>query len=324
MLAGLRAVLISTAATAGAVQADDGAQALAFVPAQLANAVSVIDLATMKPLAAIEVGGKPAGVAVAQQAGRAYVTSPEGRYVSILDTAARSLVARVPVGSGPLGIAVPPSGAPVYVADWYQHCIHVLDPVRRAVVATIPVGHSPSGLAVSDDGHTLLSADRDDDQVSIIDTDRLAVRAVVKVGTRPFGVTLSADGQRAYTANVGSNDVSVIDVARAERIGRVPVGERPYAIAFAQGRGFVTNQYAGTVSVFDEASLAVLATLTVDDYPEGIEASADGRSVYVANWESNSLQRIDAVAMKLVARAVTANGPRGFGRFIWRQPQGQP
>ncbi|MFX8605146.1 hypothetical protein ABTM12_20205, partial [Acinetobacter baumannii] len=70
----LCAALIATACLARAARADDRGSALAFVPAQLANAVSVIDLATMKSLASIEVGGKPAGVAIAQQAGRAYVT----------------------------------------------------------------------------------------------------------------------------------------------------------------------------------------------------------------------------------------------------------
>ena len=79
---------------------------LAFVPAQVANRVTVIDLATMQRLADIPVAGKPAGVAVAQQAGRAYVTSPEGRFVTMIDTAARAVVGRIEVGGGPLGIAV--------------------------------------------------------------------------------------------------------------------------------------------------------------------------------------------------------------------------
>ncbi|MDP3293921.1 MAG: hypothetical protein Q8M37_04175 [Nevskia sp.] len=72
--------------------------------------------------------------------------------------------------------------------------------------------------------------------------------------------------------------------------------------------------------MFDTGSLAKLATSEVGDYPEGIEASADGRSVYVVNWESNSVQRIDAATLKIAASVETADGPRGFGNFIWRQP----
>ncbi len=106
------------------------------------------------------------------------------------------------------------------------------------------------------DGRQLLSADRDDDSISVIDTATRVRKATIKVGTRPFGVTIDAVARRAYTANVGSNDVSVIDLAEAREIGRVAVGLRPYAVALAQGRGFVTDQYGGTVGVFDLATLA--------------------------------------------------------------------
>jgi YVTN family beta-propeller protein len=46
-----------------------------------------------------------------------------------------------------------------------------------------------------------------------------------------------------------------------------------------QGRGFVTDQYDGTVSVFDLASLAPIKRTTVGDYPEGIAATADGQRI---------------------------------------------
>src|SRR5450631_1501924 len=67
---------------------------------------------------------------------------------------------------------------------------------------------------------------------------------------------------------------------------------RTYAVALAQGRGFVTDQYDGTVSVFDLASLAPVKRVTVGDYPEGIMATADAQRIIVANWESNTLSII--------------------------------
>ena len=140
----------------------------------------------------------------------------------------------------------------------------------------------------------------------------------MKVGTRPFGVTIDADGKRAYTANVGTNDVSVIDIATAREIGRVHVGLRPYAVALAQGRGFVTDQYDGKVSVFDLATLQPVKRITVGDYPEGIEATADGKQVLVANWESNTLSVIDAAELKVIGEVKVGDGPRAFGAFLRR------
>jgi YVTN family beta-propeller protein len=99
-------------------------------------------------------------------------------------------------------------------------------------------------------------------------------------------------------------------------LAEIKVGERPYAVALAQGKGFVTDQYGGTLTVFDAASYAVLGKITVAQYPEGIEASADGRYIYVANWFDNKFMKIDAISQKIEASVETGDGPRAFGTFI--------
>ncbi|WP_293003022.1 hypothetical protein [Nevskia sp.] len=38
--------------------------------------------------------------------------------------------------------------------------------------------------------------------------------------------------------------------------------------------------------------------------------------MYVVNWESNTVQQIDAAALRVTRSVETADGPRGFGRFI--------
>ena len=85
---------------------------------------------------------------------------------------------------------------------------------------------------------------------------------------------------------------------------------RPYAVALAKGRGFSTDQYGGTVSVFDLATLQPVTRISVGDYPEGIETSADGNSVYVVNWFSNEVWAINtemlAVTVKMPAPITTA------------------
>ncbi len=94
------------------------------------------------------------------------------------------------------------------------------------------------------------------------------------------------------------------------------VGRRPYAVALAGGRAFVTNQYAGTVSVFDLDSFKPLATIEVGDHPEGIAADPAGAYVYVACWFDNVLQRIDAAKMVLAGEVKVGDGPRAFGLFL--------
>jgi YVTN family beta-propeller protein len=56
----------------------------------------------------------------------------------------------------------------------------------------------------------------------------------------------------------------------------------------------------------------------VGDYPEGIAATADGRRIIVANWESNSISVIDAVELKVTGEIKVGDGPRAFGAFLRR------
>ncbi len=136
------------------------------------------------------------------------------------------------------------------------------------------------------------------------------------VGERPFGVTIDREGKRAYTANVKSDDVSVIDLASREVVGTVKVEHTPYAVALAGNLAFVTNQHAGTVSVFDVATLKIVKTIEVGGYPEGIEADRAGRTVYVACWDANTLERIDTTTLEVTGRATVGSGPRAFGQFL--------
>ncbi|MFG3590907.1 YncE family protein [Bradyrhizobium sp. RDI18] len=124
------------------------------------------------------------------------------------------------------------------------------------------------------DGKLLLSADRDSDAISIVDVASRKVLASIPVGKRPFGITIDMRGERAYTANVKSDDATVIDIAARKVVGSVKTGRRPYAVALAQGKGFVTDQYGGTVTVFDLATLAPVKRIDTCDHAEGIEADA--------------------------------------------------
>lgn len=298
---------------AGAASAIGGE---AIITNQLADSLSFVDTLTMKETASLAVSGKPAGIALSPDRRFAYVTAPDGREVLEIDVASRTLTRRLGVGGGPLGIAAHPTRPEIYVADWYEHTVSVVDLTAWKIAARIAVGQSPSGLAVTPDGRLLLSADRDSNMVSVIDVATRVRLGTIGVGERPFGLTIDAEGRRAYTANVASNDVTVIDIAARKAVATVKVGRRPYAVALAAGRGFVTDQYSGTVSIFDTDSLAPVATIDACDHPEGIEADGAGNAVFVACWGDNIVMRLDPRTLAVTGKAKVGDGPRAFGRFL--------
>jgi YVTN family beta-propeller protein len=66
----------------------------------------VIDAQTNTPVAEIEVGLRPWGIAISRDGNALYTANGPSNDVSIVDVAQRTVVGRVKVGDSPWGIAV--------------------------------------------------------------------------------------------------------------------------------------------------------------------------------------------------------------------------
>jgi YVTN family beta-propeller protein len=74
---------------------------------------------------------------------------------------------------------------------------------------------------------------------------------------------------------------------------------------------WVTNQTANSVSVVDEKTLRVLATIGVGTGPALLVPTPDGRTVYVADQFGNTVSVIDAARRRVVAALAVAAQPHG-------------
>ncbi|MCB1955322.1 MAG: YncE family protein [Rhodocyclaceae bacterium] len=287
----------------------------AYITNQGSHDVSVVDGATLTELRRIPVGRSPAGVAVSEAAGKAFVSSPDGPSVSAIDLArGTTLERRLP--SAVVGIAASPDGHAVYLADWYRNRLLVLDAATLDTRHEVAVGRAPAGIVAGADGRRVYVANRDDNDLSVIDTDTWQAMDRVAVGEHPFALAVTPDGKTLLAANVMSDDISVVDLAAGREVARIGVGTAPYGIAFdASGeRAFVTNQHASTVSVIRLASRTVEATWDAAEYPEGI-AWSPGR-VWVVSWMEDRLQVLDDRSGRPVASVDLGSNPRGFGPFL--------
>jgi YVTN family beta-propeller protein len=83
----------------------------------------------------------------------------------------------------------------------------------------------------------------------------------------PRMVVAHPDGTRAYAAGMGSSNIVAFAPSTLARLGRCEVGEGPTGIALhaAQGRLFVLNRFASSVSVVDESAMVELAEIEFFD-----------------------------------------------------------
>ncbi|MBO0936674.1 bifunctional YncE family protein/alkaline phosphatase family protein [Fibrella sp. HMF5335] len=146
----------------------------------------------------------------------------------------------------------------------------------------------------------------------------------------PNDVAVQREGDEAflYIALNGNNQLVKVRLSDRQTVWTVPVGVAPYGVALANGRAFVTNwagpvpvvdstnsaskaetagvpwgqayidpktgaMSRGTVSVIDQATGRAEAEIKVGLHPNAILSSTDGKTVYVANGNSDYISVID-------------------------------
>ena len=113
-----------------------------------------------------------------------------------------------------------------------------------------------------------------------------------------------------YVANGGGNFVSVVNDLTNLVIATIPVGMYPYGVAYGNGNVYVTNYGDNTVSVISSATNSVLATVPVGISPMGI-AYGNG-IVYVTNYDNSSVSVISSATNSVLATVPVGKGPMGI------------
>ena len=210
------------------------------------------------------VGNFPTGGAVSPD-GRFYwsVSAGHGQNdVRVVEIATGRVVQTLPLPGAYVGVAFAPDGRRAYVSGERKgdydlppgakgedgDVIHVydvdvaggrareLDPIviPRTSGGTYrsegPVGGGPddpafpADLAVSPDGRWLVAALRNADRAAIVDLDGRRVVAQPETGAFPYGVAFDPVRPRAYVSNAYAGTVSVLEIPSGERIAQIPVG----------------------------------------------------------------------------------------------------
>lgn len=244
---------------------------LLYVASLRTGEVYVIDVPSRERVAAIEVGGRPYGVAAA--ADRIYVTDFGGTRVQVIDPALGRVTSCVEVAASPGDVMV--AGDRVYVTNYHADSLSVIE--RGEVVAVVAVGKNPAKVAV---GHRVYVTNFESDDVSVIDPVTCRVVATIPVGTHPNGVAVAADG-RVYVSNSGRGERRVSVIEGDEVVGSLPVGEGCFGVALGEELLYAANYYDDTVTVLDPVSGSRQAVVPIGVRPENLTAGR--REVFVTN-----------------------------------------
>jgi DNA-binding beta-propeller fold protein YncE len=265
---------------------------------------------------------------------RAYVTNSNSTTISIIDIKKNnnSVIGVIDGFNGPSGMVIGKDNI-AYVVNYgagsdsgLGDTVSVVDLKAMTIIATIDVAQAPAALAISHDGKFVYVVSYVDGNpgtgvMSTIDTKTNTVINTLDGFFGPFDIAVNEDGKYAYVTNFGSNNfapfgrtVSYVRLKCQPSIkNTVTVGIQPAAIVIKpdQHFAFVTNYnelYAGsnftdltpgqgTVNILDLHHLreVVAPTIAVGQGPDAIATSPDGKTIYVANFTSNTVTVIQAV-----------------------------
>lgn len=213
--------------------------------------------------------------------------------------------------------------APVYLAllkggnalAWFS--------AEGRMLSSLPVGEHPHEFAFSPDRRLLYTTDngimriehagRGGNTVSIIDLAQRRRIGVIPLGNnyRPHGIDADRQTGRLVVTAEGPDGLLLVDPVQRRVLRRYDTkGKTPHMVTLGPGGkwAYVSNSGTDTVSAIHLESGEVKLIRT-GQRPEGSVLSKDGRELYVANRDANSISVIDTTKNQVMANIETGKGP---------------
>jgi len=206
-------------------------------------------------------------------------------------------------GKAPHEIVVAPDGRTALVANYGSdsagNTLSVLDLRGKAPPRIVDLGRHgrPHGLRFLPGGREALATTEASQHLLRIDVARGKIVAEIALGAgKGHMVAVAGDGKSAYVTKVDRGTVSRIDLLGNRKTDEVDAGKGAEGVAVRPGGGevWVTNREAGTVTVHQPQSLAILRTLPSPGFPIRVAFTADGRQALVSNARAATLSVFDA------------------------------
>lgn len=307
--------------------APNGKQKL-YVTNSAGDDVTVIDVATNKPVGRIEVGPHPHGIAVPAAQNVIYVTieghgrNKPGELV-YLDPITDKVVHRMPVGPEPNQLAVTPDGEFAYIpcSDGYYDVVALN---RAELVDRIYTGGRPHNTACSADGkHMYLAPMGNINKVIIVD-----VATGKPIGEIPFSnvvrpIALAADEKRLYAEVDGLIGIEVADVPARKLLHRIPaeltpeqqrVPSRSHGLAIRPDQKEIwecdLEHFDVHVYELTGSKPRQCATIPIGSQIYWLTFRPDGKIVYVAARGKGEVAAVDTSTRKIVARIPVGKEPK--------------
>lgn len=256
----------------------------------------------------VEFNGRPVDLVLSRDGKTLMVKDNQG--LVMIDTATWKILQRTsfPQGGGSMhGLTFTKDGTSVYAttagnALWEAKiAAGGVFTWARSITLPGPGGNMNSaaclwGIALSPDEKTACVCLSRNNSLAVVDLESGKLKKEIPTGVAPYDVVLSADGTRAYVSNWGG---------RHPRKGE-HTGKSAGTDTLVDARGVACS---GTVSLVDLTQGREVSETPVGLHPADMQTSPDGRLLYAANANSDTVSVLDTRTMKVVETILVRPDP---------------
>ncbi len=239
----------------------------------------------------------------------------------------------LPLGDLPLNIAVSPSGNYMAVTNNGQstQTLILIDALRQKVVDSVVIPKSWLGLKFSADGKFLYASGGNDNRIlkyavnyhphpaaMLVDSVHpgkgipslrgLALADSLVLGKKwpekisPAGLEIDDQRHLLYVVTKEDNSLYIVDLVKKSVIMRIGLGGEGYTCLLSPDKKelYISCWGCDKLKIFDTESKAFVQDIPVGDNPNALCLTKDGRILFVANANDNSVSVIDVAARKVI------------------------
>jgi YVTN family beta-propeller protein len=249
------------------------------------NIISVVDLGTLKPMPAIDLGALRAPHGLMFMGGKVWFTAEGSKVFGSYDPATSKVDSVVGTGqNGTHMIWLSRDSQRVITTNLGSATVTLGERTQPGAgrgrggqpgwnLSVIPVGRGAEGFDVSPDGKEIWTANAQDGTVSIIDVATKAVTATLQANVNGANrLKFTPDGKRVLISTLSGPDLIVLDAASHETVKRLPIGRGAAGIEVQPDgrRAYVACTPDDYVAVIDLSTLTVTGKINAGRQPDGL------------------------------------------------------
>jgi YVTN family beta-propeller protein len=179
--------------------------------------------------------------------------------------------------------------------------------------AVYPVGSVPKVVEVTPDNKYVLVTNWCSYTLNVISIESQKVVRTIKIGRYPRGIAVSKDSKKAYIAEMGGNRIHVINLEDFS-VSYIPIGSNPRAIVLSPDNSmlYVTMNLSGRVASWDLVANKAGKSVKTGNAARSLAISSDGSSLFVVNFNSDTISKVRTTDMKVLQTIAACNEPIGI------------